>query len=64
MKKRDLEKMLGLEGWWLLRQGGGHELWTNGEHTVAVPRHREIAEYTARVILRKARMNPGIKQHR
>lgn len=30
MKKRDLEKALTDLGWWLKRQGGGHEIWTNG----------------------------------
>ncbi len=62
MKKRALEKKLALCGWWFLREGGSHEVWTNGEHKVAVPRHREIVENTARAILRKAVMNRDRKR--
>lgn len=61
MKKRQIEKHLVQNGWWILRQGGNHELWTNGDHFVAVPRHREIMENTARAILKKVLMNPGQK---
>lgn len=59
MKKRALEKKLADLGWWFLREGGNHEMWTNGEHKVAVPRHREIVENTARAILKQAITNPG-----
>ena len=47
MKKRDLEKELRRLGWWLKREGGNHEIWTNGEDTEPVPRHREIKENLA-----------------
>jgi len=57
VKKKDLEAKLKQYGWWLLRQGGNHELWTNGEHNVPVPRHKEINEFTAKGILRKAQQN-------
>ncbi|MCB0383768.1 MAG: type II toxin-antitoxin system HicA family toxin [Bdellovibrionales bacterium] len=40
----------------MLRQGGSHEIWTNGKDKVAVPRHREINEMTAKAILRQAKM--------
>ncbi len=51
MKKRDLEKELGRLGWWLKREGGNHEIWTNGEDTEPVPRHREVKETLAKKIL-------------
>ncbi len=57
MKRRDLIKALLGFGWRFLREGGRHEVWTNGEIDVAIPRHREIAESTARRILRKAALN-------
>ncbi|MFH1831081.1 MAG: type II toxin-antitoxin system HicA family toxin [Pseudomonadota bacterium] len=57
MKKRDLIRALMGFGWHLLRQGGQHEIWTDGEICIAIPRHREIAESTARRILRKAQLN-------
>lgn len=40
---------------------GRHEVWTNGEMTEPVPRHKEIDEHTARSIVRKAEANPGVR---
>ena len=54
MKKRDLEKGLRQLGWRFLRHGKKHDVWTDGEREEAVPRHREINEILARVILRRA----------
>ena len=59
MKKSDIEKQLKKFGWYLEREGGSHEVWTNGEMKTAVPRHREIKEFTARGILKTAQENPG-----
>ena len=57
MKKRDLEKKLRDLGWWHLREGK-HEIWTNGQDTEPVPRHKEIDEMLARKIIRVAKENP------
>ncbi len=54
MKKRDLEKALRQLGWRFLRHGKKHDVWADGEREEAVPRHREINEILARVILRRA----------
>jgi mRNA interferase HicA len=62
MKKKELCKRLSENGWWLYRQGGNHEIWTNGEHVIAVPRHTKIDEKTARGILRDALINKGSRQ--
>jgi hypothetical protein len=50
VKKRRLERELRRLGWWRAH-GGKHDKWTNGTFSVAVPRHAEINEYTARAIL-------------
>ena len=42
-------------GWWFLRHGGSHDVWTNGSAEEYVPRHAEIKEILARKILRKVR---------
>jgi len=55
MKKRELEQRLAEFGWRLLRRGGKHDVWTDGEREEAIPRHREINEQLARAILRRAR---------
>ena len=60
MKKRDLEIELTSFGGWLLREGGNHEIWTNGSETEPVPRHREISELLAHKILKKVRKYPGV----
>lgn len=61
MKKTDLEKHLSKYGWRFVRHGGSHDIWTNGDKNEAVPRHREINEYTARKILKTAHDNPPKK---
>jgi len=58
VKKRDLEKELIRLGWWFKREGGNHEVWTNGEETEPIPRHREINEILAKKIIQKAKSNP------
>ncbi len=62
MKKRDLEKKLSSLGWWFKREGGGHEIWTNGEDTEPIPRHREINEILAKKIIQVATSNPPKKK--
>lgn len=52
MKKRDLEKTLKKLGCWKLREGSNHEIWTNGELKIPIPRHSEINEMLARHIIR------------
>jgi len=61
VKKRELEKILKTLGWWFLREGGNHEIWTNGKHTQPIPRHKELKEWTARGILRFAASHPPEK---
>jgi mRNA interferase HicA len=58
MKKRDLEKELKKVGWWFLRHGGKHDVWTNGKDEETVPRHTDINENLARKIIRKAKAHP------
>jgi predicted RNA binding protein YcfA (HicA-like mRNA interferase family) len=54
VKRRDLERMLRNLGWRLLRHGRRHDLWARNEEELAVPRHAEINERTAREILLQA----------
>jgi mRNA interferase HicA len=53
VKRRDLLRRLRENGCQLVREGAEHSIWenpTNGRRA-SVPRHREIAEYTALRIL-------------
>jgi mRNA interferase HicA len=45
MKKKELEKELKRLGWKLKRQGGSHEIWSNGITVQPLPRHNEIKEH-------------------
>jgi hypothetical protein len=38
-------------GWRLERHGSKHDVWIKEDREIAIPRHREINEYTARNIL-------------
>ncbi|MEK7748221.1 MAG: type II toxin-antitoxin system HicA family toxin [Nitrospirota bacterium] len=53
MKRKDLEKAMTRRGWWYLRHGGNHDIWTNGFQTECIPRHNEVNEQLAKAILRK-----------
>lgn len=59
MKRRDLEKKVrriakdhGVEV--SEGEGGEHSKWTIGRNHISIPRHSEIAEFTARGIIRDA----------
>ena len=50
MKRRDLIKLLEKNGWWLKREGGNHDIYTNGKDCEPVSRQREIKEPVAQAI--------------
>jgi mRNA interferase HicA len=54
MKRRERERRLREQGWQLARHGKRHDVWLLGEREIAVPRHTDINEYTARAILKEA----------
>ena len=37
MKRRDLIKLLKSNGWWLLRSGNNHDIYTNGNASEPIP---------------------------
>lgn len=53
MKQRDLIKKLESIGFSFERHGGNHDIYKRGTETEQVPRHKEINENLAKVILRK-----------
>lgn len=52
MKRRDLIRHLERNGCELLREGGSHTIYVNRatKKVSAVPRHREVIDFTARKI--------------
>lgn len=53
MQRRDLIKQIEANGYWLLRNGANHDIYTNGERNETIPRHKEIDEMLARKILKR-----------
>jgi mRNA interferase HicA len=53
MKRSDLIKKLTDNGWWFLRSGGNHDVYTNGKQNEPIGRHREIGEKLAQKILKR-----------
>lgn len=53
MKHRDLIKKLQDNGWYFLREGGNHDIYTDGVNQEPIPRHREIKEPLAKKIIKK-----------
>lgn len=56
MKRSDLVKKLMKNGWYFKRDGGNHEIWTDGTQTEAIPRHREVNEMLAKSIIKKYKL--------
>ena len=46
-RRRELEKRLHKLDFKLNRHGRKHDIWTNSEYEIAVPRQNEINEYTS-----------------
>lgn len=53
MKTKDLIKMLEKNGWFLKRNGGSHDVYTNGIDNETIPRHKEIKENLAKAIIKR-----------
>lgn len=53
MKRKDLVKLFEKNGWYFLRDGGSHDIYTNGTKKEPIPRHREINEQLAKHLIKK-----------
>jgi predicted RNA binding protein YcfA (HicA-like mRNA interferase family) len=53
MKKKELERIMNILGYALVRQNK-HDIWSNGKTTVVVPQHKELNYFTAKKVLRIA----------
>jgi predicted RNA binding protein YcfA (HicA-like mRNA interferase family) len=58
VKRRDLIKYLEQNGFYLLRQGGKHSMYTNGTLAIPVKRHRVIDRITANDLCKQAGLPP------
>lgn len=53
MKRRELLKLFETAGWYLKRNGGNHDVYTDGKNSEAIPRHSEINERLAKGLIKK-----------
>lgn len=53
MKRRDLIKLLEKNGWYLKRNGGNHDIYTNGVDNEPISRQSEIKEDLAKSIIKR-----------
>jgi mRNA interferase HicA len=58
VKRRDLIKHLEENGFYLLREGKKHSIYTNEIKTIPVKRHRTIDRITANEICKQAGLTP------
>lgn len=56
--RRELVKYFEQSGFRFLREGGNHSIYTNGEKTVPVKRHRTLDRITANELCKQAGLKP------
>lgn len=52
MKRVKLEKIMRKNGWYFLRHGSKHDIWTNDETKVAVPMKKELNKMLCKTLLK------------
>ncbi|MBT9147793.1 MAG: hypothetical protein DDT32_01558 [Syntrophomonadaceae bacterium] len=58
VKRRELIKYLEENGFYLLREGGKHSIYTNGVKTIPIKRHRTLDRITANELCKQAGLKP------
>ncbi|RLB18030.1 MAG: hypothetical protein DRG63_02910 [Deltaproteobacteria bacterium] len=58
VKRRDLIRYLEKNGFYLLREGSNHLIFTDGKKVVAVKRHKQFDRVTANELCKQAGLNP------
>jgi mRNA interferase HicA len=58
VSRRELVKHLEQHGFSLLREGGNHSIYSNGERVVPVKRHRDFDRITANQVCKQAGVPP------
>lgn len=58
VKRRDLIRYLENNGFYLLREGGHHAIYTNGTKIIPVKRHKQFDRITVNEICKQAGLAP------
>ena len=54
VKRKDIVKLFESNGFTLLREGGNHSIYTNGEKTIPLKRHKQFDRITANELCKQA----------
>ena len=58
VKRRELVKYFEKSGFYLLREGRNHSIYTDSKKTIPIKRHRTIDRITANELCKQARLKP------
>ncbi len=58
VKRLDLIRYLEKNGFYLLREGGRHSIYTNGKSVIPVKRHKQLDRITANELCKQAGLDP------
>lgn len=58
VKRRDLIEYLEDHGFYLLREGSNHSIYTNGTKVIPIKRHRQLDRITANELCKQAGLSP------
>lgn len=58
VKRADLVKHFERHGFVLLREGGNHSIYSNGNKTIPIKRHRVLDRITANALCKQAGIEP------
>ena len=58
VKRRDLVKYFQDNGFYVLREGGNHSIYTNDRKTVPIKRHKTFDRITANELCKQAELPP------
>ena len=58
VKRRDLIRYLENNGFYLLREGSNHSIYTNKINTIPVKRHKQLDRITANELCKQAGLEP------
>ncbi|HEY4612717.1 MAG TPA: type II toxin-antitoxin system HicA family toxin [Bacteroidota bacterium] len=58
VKRRDLVKYFEEQGYYLLREGKKHSIYTNNQKTIPIKRHKTLDRITANELCKQAGLKP------
>lgn len=56
--RRDLVRYLEENGFWMLREGGNHSIYTNGVKVIPIKRHKRFDRIVANELCKQAGLPP------